>query len=120
MTETELTDALMQIERQRLELLSILSKRQTSRAFRRQMKVRKNDQLMRIVVRHYVPHAGYIDWGFKGDTLVHSGKYIKYPKNSNRQRWIKRASSRRVRNSIYTPQKGNYYRRLFDYWWTLY
>ena len=31
---------------------------------------------------------GYIDWGIDGDTLLHTGKYIKYPKNGNCQRWI--------------------------------
>ena len=68
----------------------------------------------------YVPHAGYIDYGFDGDTLLHSGKYIKYPKNSNCQRWMKRETSRKFRNCQDLPRKGNYYRRLFDYWWTLY
>ena len=84
------------------------------------MKVRKNDRLRRIVTRSYVPHAGYIDYGFDGDTLLHSGKYIKYPKNSNCQRWIKRETSRRFRNCKELPPKGNYYRRLFDYWWAMY
>ena len=120
MTETELSEVLIQIERQRLELIPAPSNRRTSRNFRRQMDVRKNDRLLRIVTRHYVPHAGYIDWGFDGSTLIHTGKYIKYPKNSNCQRWMKRETSRRIRNSKYAPIKGNYYRRLFDYWWTLY
>ena len=61
-----------------------------------------------------------IDYGFDGDTLLHSGKYIKYPKNSNCQRWMKRETSRKFRNCQDLPRKGNYYRRLFDYWWTLY
>ena len=62
-------------------LLTESAPRQPSR--RREMRIRKNDALMRIVTRKYVPHAGYIDYGFDGDTLLHSGKYIKYPKNSN-------------------------------------
>lgn len=68
----------------------------------------------------YAPHRGYIDWGFSGRTLLHTGKYIKYPKNSNCQRWIKRETSLRIRRCRDVPAKGNYYRRLFDYWWTLY
>ena len=32
----------------------------------------------------------------------------------------KRETSRRFRNCKDLPNKGNYYRRLFDYWWTLY
>ena len=65
-------------------------------------------------------HAGYIDYGFEGNTLLHSGKYIKYPKNSNCQRWMKQETSRKFRNCQDLPRKGNYYRCLFDYWWTLY
>ena len=53
-------------------------------------------------------------------TKLPAGKYIKYPKNSNCQRWIKRETSRRFRNCEELPRKGNYYRRLFDYWWTMY
>lgn len=94
--------------------------RRTGTAYRREMRVRKNDALMRIITRSYVPHAGYIDYGFDGDTLLHSGKYIKFPKNSNCQRWIKRETSRKFRNCPDLPKKGNSYRRLFDYWWTLY
>ena len=120
MTETELNEALVRIEQQRVERLPETPNRRTSRCYRRQIEVRKNDRLMKIVTRHYVPHAGYIDWGFDGDTLLHSGKYIKYPKNSNCQRWMKRKTGRRIRNCSDAPKKGNYYLRLFDYWWTLY
>ena len=89
-----------------------MTSRRTGSANRREMRIRKNDALMRIVTRRYVPHAGYIDYGFDGNTLLHSGKYIKYPKNSNCQRWMKRETSRKFRNCQD--------RRLFDYWWTLY
>lgn len=120
MTETKLNEALLQIEQRRLDQFPVAPVRRGGRLYRRQLAVRKNDRLMKIVTRHYVPHAGYIDRGFDGGTLLHSGKYIKYPKNSNCQRWIKRKTSRRIRNNNYAPRKGNYYRRLFDYWWSLY
>ena len=75
---------------------------------------------MKIITRRYVPHAGYLDCAFDAHTLLHSGRYIKYPKNSNCQQWIKRETSRRLRRCSDVPKKGNYDRRLFDYWWTLY
>lgn len=91
------------------------------RRVRRIMRNRKNDRLLRIInYGGYAPHRGYIDWGFDGLSLLHSGKYIKYPKNSKCQRWMKRETSRRSRSCRTVPAKGNYYRRLFDYWWTLY
>ncbi len=83
--------------------------------------IRKNDRLLRIInYGWYAPHIGYIDWGYDGRTLLHSGKYIKYPRNSQLQKWMKRKTSRRIRCCRGVPKKGNYYRRLFDYWWTLY
>ena len=117
MTEIELNE---RIESLLTESAQPSVSRRSGTAYRREMRIRKNDRLMRIVTRSYVPHAGYIDYGFNGETLLHSGKYIKYPKNSNCQRWIKRETSRRFRNCMDIPSKGNYYRRLFDYWWTLY
>ena len=66
------------------------------RARARDTKVRKNDELLKIVNRHYVPHAGYVDWGFEGTTLLHSGYHIKYPKNSKCKRWMKRLTSKKA------------------------
>lgn len=87
---------------------------------RRCIAVRKDDRLLGIIKKRYIPHAGYVDWGFDGRTLLHSGKYIKYPKNSNAQRWMKRLTSKKARRYSQLARKGNQYRRLFDYWWALY
>lgn len=89
---------------------------------RRIKRVRKLDRRLHIINYGdwYAPHLGYIDWGFDGKTLLHSGKHIKFPKNSNCQRWMKKETSRRFRNCQDMPVKGNHYRRLFDYWWTMY
>lgn len=120
MTEIELSERITRIEEQRKAMLPPQPRRRTGKAYRRQMHIKKNDELLHIITRHYVPHAGYVDWSFDGSTLLHSGKYIKYPKNSNCQRWMKRETSRRSRRWQNVPKKGNAYRRLFDYWWTLY
>lgn len=96
-------------------------KRKIRRRMQRIAKAQKDDALLRIIcTAGYSPDIGYIDRDFNGTTLLHSGKYIKYPKNSNLQRWIKRATSKRYRKYLSLPRKGNHYRRLFDYWWTLY
>ena len=72
MTEIELNK---KIENLLTESAPRQPSRRTGSAYRREMRIRKNDALMRIVTRKYVPHAGYIDYGFDGDTLLHSGKY---------------------------------------------
>lgn len=120
MTEAELNEKIGQIEADWLAQLPQAPKRHTGRRYRREKCVQKNDRLMKIISRRYIPHAGYIDYGFGGDTLLHSGKSIKYPKNSNCQRWMKHTTGHRVRHFKDIPIKGNFYRRLFDYWWTLY
>ena len=116
MTEIELNERIDALLNENPTQQKIGKDRQRSR----ELKVRKDDRLLRIVSRHYIPHAGYVDWGFDGQTLLHSGKYIKYPKNSNCQRWMKRLTSKKARRYPELTRKGNQYRRLFDYWWTLY
>lgn len=119
MTETALNERIVELQENESEAAHQWQK--VRRRLRRDTNIRKTDNLLRIInYGGYAPHRGYIDWGFSGRTLLHTGKYIKYPKNSNCQRWIKRETSRRIRRCRDGPAKGNYYRRLFDYWWTLY
>lgn len=95
--------------------------RRTGRRYRRQKGQEKSDRLLAIIqTARYGPHRGYVDWDFEGRTLLHTGKYIKYPKNSKCQRWLKRVSSKKVRACPCLPRKGNGYRKVFDYWWSLY
>ena len=119
MTETELNE----------QLAALLEKsekepdrqRRTGRQYRRRKGQEKSDRMLAIIrTAGYGPHRGYVDWDFEGRTLLHTGKYIKYPKNSKCQRWLKRVSSKKVRAYPYLPQKGNGYRKVFDYWWSLY
>ena len=41
-------------------------------------------------------------------------------KSSNCQRYLKRRSNRKVRKYFDLSKKGNQYRKVFEYWWTLY
>ena len=120
MTEIELNRQIEASELQRADLLPPRPKRRTGRAYRRMMNERKFKHLFRIVTHGYRPHAGYVDWSYVDGKWMPTGKYIKYPKNSNCQNWCKKASSARVRKYMDLPHKGNSYRRVFDYWWTLY
>ena len=120
MTEIELNRQIAASEQQSAELIPPQSNLRTGRAYRRMMNECKFKRLHRIVTSSYVPHAGYISWSYVDGQHVPTGTYIKYPKNSNRQRWCKKASSARVRKYMDLPSKGNSYRRVFDYWWTLY
>ena len=95
--------------------------RKGGRCYRRLMTKRK-DQRLRNIIRQehwYYPYRSYIDWGFVDGVWQEVGKYVKYPKNSNRQQYLKRQSSHRVRRYPYLPPKGNHYCRVFDYWWEL-
>lgn len=119
MTETALNEKIDELQENNSETAH--QRQKERRRLRRIIGIRKTDNLLRIInYGGYAPPRGYIDWGFSGRTLLHTGEYIKYPNNSNCQRWIKRDTSRRIRRCRDVPVKGNYYRRLFDYWWTLY
>ena len=120
MTETELNARIEEIRAQRNDNTVHMVKRRTGRRYRRQMCLKKTARLRKIVIEHYVPHAGYVQWECIDGEWLPAGKYIKYPKNSNCQKWCKRETSKKMRNAADVPGKGNYYRKLFDYWWMLY
>ena len=97
MTETALNEKIAKLTENELSEAHLRSKGR--RRLRRVRDIQKSDRLLHIInYGGYAPHRGYIDWGFDGKTLLHTGKYIKYPKNSNCQRWIKRETSRRIRS----------------------
>ena len=55
--------------------------RRTGRRYRRRKGQEKTDRRLAIIqLSGYAPHRGYVDWGFEGKALLHTGKYIKYSK----------------------------------------
>lgn len=119
MTEIELSERLAALLENPEKESSHL--RRTGRQYRRRKGQIKTDRRLAIIqLSGYAPHRGYVDWGFEGKTLLHTGQYIKYPKNSKCQRWLKRVNSKKVRACPCLSPKGNGYRKVFDYWWTLY
>lgn len=90
-----------------------------NRAYRREIAKCKDERLRRIVMNgRYNPHAGYVEYELiNGECLPK--KYIKYPKNSKKQHFFKRASNRKVRSSS-VPKKGNGYRKCREYWREIY
>ena len=69
----------------------------------------------------YAPNMGYIMGDYERlRTLLHSGLHIQYMKSSDRQQYLKRRSNRKVRKYFGLSKKGNQYRKVFEYWWTLY
>ena len=92
-----------------------------SREYRRKQERKHFDRMFQIVSNSCFRIPGYVDWAEdENGNWRPSGKYIKYPKNSNCQRWMKRLTSKKTRKAEDISVKGNDYRRIFDYWWTLY
>jgi hypothetical protein len=79
--------------------------------FHRLSRQRARERRKRIVVEYYanwyVPRVGWYEDG-----------HMMYPKNSNRQKYLKRQTNKRVRQSRLRG-KGNAYRRMLDYQWEL-
>jgi hypothetical protein len=90
------------------------------RAYRRSMEEKKERRLRKIITEcRYTPHAGYIHYGWVEGVWTPIGNYIRYPKNSNMQKYLKRQSKRRIRRSDQALQ-GNSYRKYMEYWWRFY
>lgn len=121
MTEEELSVRLNELYPQ---AITPCHSRQTSRAYRRDIAVRKNAHLYRIVTTSVVPHVGCVESEgyFDGSRyrIEYTGRYVKRAGRNGCQRWIKRETSGRMRRYRGNVSKGNFYRRLFDYWNTLY
>ena len=82
---------------------------------------RSGRQYRRTQYIRYAPNMGYIMGDYEGlRTLLHSGLHIQYMKSSDRQQYLKRRSNRKVRKYFGLSKKGNQYRKVFEYWWTLY
>ena len=94
-------------------------KRKTGKAYRRMMTVRHQKERMRIVRRVYFSGAGYVDWDVVDGKFQPVGTYVKYPKNSNAQRYLKTCANRTVRRRK-ESFRGGQYRKCFDYQWNLY
>lgn len=108
-------DAFEQVPTQRTN-----GSRKTGSAYRRQMRRQKRDRQMEIMTYGYHPAAGYTDWGWVDGVYQPAGDHIQYPKNSNRQVYWKNQSNRKVRRYKGDLQKGNAYRKLFEYTWMVY
>ena len=69
--------------------------RKGGRCYRRLMTKHKDQRLRNMIrtERWYYPYRGYINWGFVDGVWQETGKYIKYPKNSIRQQYLKKLSS---------------------------
>ena len=98
-----------------------IGRRKTGRAYRREMKRRKYQRRNGIITRGgYDPRVGYLRYDYVDGVWQPTSLVIRYPKHSNCQKWIKNETSARTRHCDHLPSKGNFYRRLFDYWRTMY
>ncbi len=94
--------------------------RKTGRSYRRRM---RRKHLKNHIAKHGHTRcfgAPYPNYGYVDGEYVMIGSYLVRQKDSNAKVFYKRVSNRKVRHSKEIPQKGNGYRKLFDYWWTLY
>ena len=90
-------------------------RRKTGRAYRRKMRRKTIQKYRNGKGWIYGPH---LRGHWEGGKFV-LGSYIKHPQNSSNKAFFKRVSNKKVRRSSGVPVKGNGYRKIFDYWWTI-
>ena len=96
-------------------------RRKTGRAYRRSREKIKTKRLFEIISNGYNPARGYVKHHLDENGEWIPNSYIRYPKHSHPQKFLKGYSNKVIRrNSESLPPKGNHYRRLIEYWWTLY
>ena len=79
MTESELREKIAGLVENESSEAHLRSKNR--RRLRRVRDIQKSDGLLHIInYGNHATHRRYIDWGFDGRTLLHTGKYIKYPR----------------------------------------
>ena len=87
------------------------------KAYRRDMEA-KNDRRLRKIITECrgTPSVGCIEREWVDGVLQPVGDHIRYPKNSNIQKYLKRQSRCKVRRSA-PFQNGNSYRKCIEYKW---
>ena len=72
-------------------------KRKTGSAYRRAMAVKKKEDRLKILRKFNPRGGGFADWDHENGIWQLTGKYIKYSKDSHRQRYWKRYSNKAIR-----------------------
>jgi hypothetical protein len=67
---------------------------------------------------NHMPRIGYVECAWIDGVWKPVGKYVKYRKNSNKQKFLKRESRRKVRRTN-TIANGNSYRKCIEYRWNI-
>ena len=81
------------------------------------MAAKKKKRLINIVNSYKVrPRVGEIDYTQVDGEYTPLGNYVKFPKHSKMQKYLKRQSNSMVRRSDLT-YNGNSYRKMMEYKW---
>ena len=87
------------------------------KAYRRDMQDKKDRRLRKIIDEcHPKPSVGTITHAWIDGVWQPVGNYIRYPKNSNIQKYLKRQTKRKARRLEPFPN-GNGYRKCIEYRW---
>ena len=96
-----------------------VGKRKTGAAYRRKMKRKHLEQVRKnTMYSHsgylYRSKVAYVDWDYDDEDWYPSGKYVKYPRNSNNKQFWKGYSNRVIRRNGET-YRGNQYKKVYKY-----
>ena len=87
------------------------------KAYRRDKEVKKERKLRKIISYfHGGARVGHVTHAWVDGVWQPVGDHIRFPKNSNIQKYLKRQTKRKVRRSEQF-QNGNSYRKCIEYQW---
>ncbi len=89
------------------------------RAYRRKMRQKARDRLLGMAGYMAYPRSVYVVRTLEDGKWRIIGKYPKHKKSSKVEAYHKRRSAKVVRHRKELPHRGNGYRKMYDYWWSI-
>ena len=90
--------------------------RNRDRGYRRKVQRKARRRLLSIVAGRYLPFVCYIKEEFVDGQWVITGNHVKENSSSERKKFLKRQSNRKIRHSD-DVSGGNAYRKHYDVYW---
>ena len=88
------------------------------RAYRIEARRKKLEKALRTAAYMAYPRSIYVKYELVNGHVI-LGKYLQHRKTSKAMTYHKHRSAKAVRRAPNLPPRGNGYRKIYDYWWSI-